>query len=346
MHIVVSIYAAAIAAFLIALLLTWWVRKIALLRGIIDRPNDRSSHSIPTPRGGGLAIVAAYTVSMVGLGFLEVVDSALVLALLGGGLAIAWVGFADDRRSVSVRLRFFVHAAASVLALYALDGLPPIQIGSRVFDLGIAGDIVAAVAIIWVLNLFNFMDGIDGIAASEAVFVSWGGSTLAFLAGFSPSIPAAGIVFGAACCGFLIWNWPPAKIFMGDAGSGFLGFVIAVLAIGSSRESSISVVVWLILGGVFFVDATITVMSRMIRGERVYEAHRTHAYQWLARRWGSHRRVTLIFAAINLLWLFPCAFLAAQYPQYGWGILLAALTPLIILAISSGAGRSEGTPEL
>jgi Fuc2NAc and GlcNAc transferase len=181
--------------------------------------------------------------------------------------------------------------------------------------------------------LFNFMDGIDGIAASEAVFVNAAGGALAIVYGNSESVGACAFVVAAASCGFLIWNWPPAKIFMGDAGSGYLGFIIAVLALAFSRDSPTAFSAWLILGGLFFVDATITLIGRFFRGEKVYLAHRNHIYQILSRRWNSHLRVTVTTWLVNLLWLLPLAVLACRYSKWDWFLVLCALLPLAIVAI-------------
>lgn len=128
---------------------------------------------------------------------------------------------------------------------------------------------------------------------------------------------------------------------MGDVGSGYLGYVLGVLPLAASRDNSAAVWIWIILGGTFFVDATLTLARRAARGERVYEAHRSHAYQWLARRWGSHRRVTLLVLLVNLLWLFPCALAAATYPERALWITIAALLPIAALAVAAGAGRPE-----
>jgi Fuc2NAc and GlcNAc transferase len=141
--------------------------------------------------------------------------------------------------------------------------------------------------------------------------------------------------------GFLLWNWPPAKIFMGDVGSGYLGYVIAVLALAAARDDPVALWVWLILGGVFFVDATVTLVRRVLRGDRIHQAHRSHAYQWLARRWGSHRRVIVIVTILNLLWLLPCAFLATLHPDHAVAIAVVALAPLVALAFAAGSGRRE-----
>jgi len=219
-------------------------------------------------------------------------------------------------------------------------GVPYIRLGKMIVPYwGAYG--FGILAVVWTINLFNFMDGIDGIAATEAIFITIAAALLAMWTGGSYASPAPALVFAAACMGFLLWNWPPAKIFMGDVGSGFIGYGIVVLALAAAHNSQSAIWVWLILGGGFFVDATITLMRRLSRGERVYQAHRTHAYQWLSRRWRSHKRVTMAFLAMDLLWLLPCAWFAAAYRTYAGATALAALVPIACLAIVSGAGRSE-----
>lgn len=333
---------------LLAAALTGVIRRLALARGILDTPNERSSHTQATPRGGGVAIVVACTLSLLLLRWRGTVDTPLLLALLGGGIPQAWIGFRDDRRSVSVRLRLLVQLLAAGWAVYILGGLAPLQVGGLLVDLGIAGDLLAVIAIVWAVNLFNFMDGIDGIAASQAIFMAGAGAALAIVAGMSSSIPAAGLVLAAASLGFLVWNWPPARIFMGDVGSGYLGFALAIIGLASMRERAAMLPAWLILGGVFFVDSTVTLLRRLARRERVHEAHRSHAYQWQARRWSSHLRVTIACALLNLLWLGPWAWLSVRFPANSGWFLVAAWAPLIALAVVCGSGRREagaGSPE-
>ena len=218
--------------------------------------------------------------------------------------------------------------------------LPPLRVGGDLISLGAVGTLVGALGIVWVLNLFNFMDGIDGIAASEGTFVAWSGAALTAAAPASNGVTAAAVIFGAACCGFVRWNWPPARIFMGDVGSGYLGYVIAVLALAAARENPVALWAWLILGGVFFVDATVTLLRRLLRGERVYEAHRSHAYQWLARRWGSHAKVTCAVMIVNVLWLLPCAVFATRRPSLAAATVIFAFAPLVLVAVAT-SGRRE-----
>lgn len=321
--------------------LTAIIRHRALRAGVLDVPNERSSHTVPTPRGGGVAIVATATAGLLVLLLTKRVSFDVAMALLGGGLAVAFIGYLDDRYQLSARVRFTVHVAAAVWALYWLGGLPPLQFGARVITFGWEGYLLGILGIVWSLNLFNFMDGIDGIAASQAVFMACLGAMVATSAELFGGVPAAAWVLAAGSLGFLAWNWPPAKIFMGDAGSGYLGYSLAVLALGCARENASALLIWLILGAVFFVDATVTLARRLLRGERVHQAHRSHAYQRLSRKWGSHRRVTLAVLLVNFAWLLPCAWFASIHPEHAGRITLISLLPIVIAVIAVGAGRRD-----
>jgi Fuc2NAc and GlcNAc transferase len=324
-------------------LLTYVIWKLALSRGLLDVPNERSSHGVPTPRGGGLAIVLVTAASFACLAAIHRLDGDL-LAALTGGLMVAAIGLIDDRRPLPASVRLAVHFGAALWALAWLGGLPALRFGDQVISLGAAGFVLGALGIVWVMNLFNFMDGIDGIAATEATFVSWAGALLASVSPVSSQVPWAAVLLGTACLGFLRWNWPPARIFMGDVGSGYLGYVIAVLALAATRETPAALWAWLILGGVFFVDATATLLRRLLRGERVHEAHRSHAYQWLARRWGSHAKVTWAVLSVNVLWLLPCAVFAMRRPGFAAATVIFALAPLALLAVVA-SGRREHRPQ-
>ena len=333
------------ATILLGLVASWIMtggaRRFALKTDLLDHPNDRSSHAIPTPRGGGIAIVVSFTVLVAALFSIGRIPPSFAAALLAGGLAIAVVGYLDDRLSLPARWRFLVHLAAAAWILACMHGIPPVPIFGFSVDLGWFGLGLAALYVVWMVNLCNFMDGIDGIASLEAISVSLGGALCWWLASDTPLwfIP---VLFAACVAGFLIWNYPPAKIFMGDSGSGFIGFVLALLSLWTAQDTPRVFWCWFILLGGFMVDATTTLVRRVRRGERFNEAHRSHAYQYAARRHRSHERVTIAFGAINLLWLLPIALLVAWGTVDGVAATIVAYAPLVWLAFRYKAGvRAE-----
>ena len=330
-----------VAAFSLSLFITGLMKRYAQRADLLDVPNYRSSHRVATPRGGGLSFVLVFLVSVVGLYLVGGLSTAFLFSLLIGGALIAGIGFMDDHQHVPALWRFLVQVAAASFAVEMCGGLPILQIGNRLVDLGVSGDVAAIVFTVWLINLYNFMDGIDGIAAVEAICVV--GGALAISSGIDAGESARSllVVFVAAVSGFLVWNWPPAKIFMGDVGSGFIGFVLAIFAIISSKQGLLPIWCWLILAGVFVVDSTVTLITRVINGEQWYAAHNNHAYQKASRRLDGHQPVTLLVLGINVLWLLPIAWLASLWPENGWWLTVIAWLPLISLALFLKAGHPE-----
>lgn len=316
------------------------LRWYAIAHSVLDVPNARSSHVTPTPRGGGVAIVVAFLAAVALLAATRVIDERTFRAIAGAGATIAVVGFIDDHRPLAARWRLLAHFAAASWAIVTLGGLPPIALVHGRLDLGLVGDVLAAIALVWLLNLYNFMDGIDGIAGVEAVTCCLGAMLLASTQPATRSEWVVPAVLAAAVLGFLAWNFPPAKIFMGDAGSGFLGLILGILAIRAAHISPVWLWSWLILLGVFVVDATLTLFRRIARREKVYQAHRSHAYQHAAIRAGSHWPVTVVVAAINLLWLLPIALAVGVGWLPGVAGLALAYAPLIAVAHRFGAGAA------
>jgi Fuc2NAc and GlcNAc transferase len=315
-------------AFCVSYFLTLVVHRYALRHSMIDIPNQRSSHSIPTPRGGGIAIVWTWFTTLAVLLALGRLDLGVGLALLGGGGAVALVGWLDDRYGLSAVLRACVHLGAAAWTVWALGGLSSLNLGVGVLDFGWSGAVLAVFGIAWLTNLFNFMDGIDGLAGSEAVSVGLVGGGLLAVSGHE-GLSLAALALAAAAGGFLVWNWPPAKIFMGDVGSGLLGYGFGTLALASERVGAVPVALWMILLGVFIVDATATLFRRMLGGEQWYQAHRSHAYQRAVQSGYSHRQVTLGVLGLNVLlalvavgvWFAP-TLLPAALVAVGIGLLL------------------------
>lgn len=320
--------------------LTWALRRYALSRSLMDIPNARSSHSVPTPRGGGVAIVLAFTLALGMLLVAGLIPSSAVLAIAGAGALIAVIGFMDDHGHIAARWRLLGHFAASTWLLFWIGGLPIVEIGGGAFDLGWFGHVLAAFYLVWLLNLYNFMDGIDGIASVEAICVCLGGCLLYWVSGATDLVWAP-LLLAVSVAGFLFWNFPPARIFMGDAGSGFLGIVLGGLSLQAAWVSADLLWGWLILLGVFIVDATFTLFRRLLRGDKIYEAHRSHAYQFASRRFGNHLPVTVAVGAINLLWLLPIALGVTQFGLNSSLGLILAYAPLVVLAIKFHAGELE-----
>ncbi|WP_414154088.1 MraY family glycosyltransferase [Pseudomonas sp. BNK-43-a] len=327
-----------LAALVAALLLTGALRRYALKRNIIDIPNSRSSHKIPTPRGGGVAIVlstCAFSIVLV-LGGEQTWGA--ILPLLLPGLLIAAIGFLDDHGHIAARWRLLGHFAAAFAALWLLPARPVVEVFGWEVDLSVGVYVFFSLYLVWMLNLYNFMDGIDGLASVEAICVC-SGAILAYAILGNYDLIWLPAVLSAAVAGFLFWNFPPARIFMGDAGSGFLGISLGALSVQAALVEPKFLWMWLILLGVFIVDATATLLRRMLRGDKVYEAHRSHAYQHAALGFSSHKTVTLSVVALNLCWLLPLSLTVALLDWNGTLVLMVAYLPLIALAIKWGAGQ-------
>lgn len=320
--------------------LTWGVRRYALHRSILDIPNTRSSHSVPTPRGGGVAIVISFLVGLLFFALKGGLPFSFTWALAGSGVIVAVLGFLDDHGHIAARWRLLGHFSAAIWALLWLGGMPPINVLGFSLEIVWVGNILGGLYLVWMLNLYNFMDGIDGIASVQAITVCASACVIYWLFGYEELVWTP-LLLSAAVLGFLYWNFPPARIFMGDAGSGFLGIVIAVLSLQAAWREPNLLWIWLILMGVFIVDATFTLSRRLMRGDKVYEAHRSHAYQFASRKCGKHLHVTLAVGAINVFWLLPVAICTMLFDFGGFIGLLVAYIPLVFLAVKYHAGALE-----
>jgi len=323
-----------------SVLLTWVLRCYALRSDLIDIPNARSSHRVPTPRGGGVAIVISVLVALPVIAWLGLISWAAMWGLWGAGCGVAMIGFLDDHGHIPARWRLLGHFLAAAWALFWLGGLPPVELFGLTLELGWWGHVFAMIWLVWHLNLYNFMDGIDGIASVEALTACLGAAAIYALSGFSGDMLAP-VLLAAAVAGFLVWNFPPARIFMGDAGSGFLGIAIGALSIQAAWLAPPLLWCWLILLGFFIVDATWTLVRRLLRGVKVYEAHRSHAYQIASRRFGAHLPVTLGVLAVNVLWLFPIALAVGLERLDGAAGLMIAYAPLAWIVARLKAGQPE-----
>lgn len=325
----------SIAAFaaVVSFLVTFFIMRRAGRLGLMQEPNARSSHVKATPGGGGVGIVVGGTFA--GL-LVALLVPFLGVPVLMAGVLMAFIGYYDDRRPLAVRWRL----GAQVLLMGAIVAVLPLeQLGLPVPE-SVLLVVLTIGGALWI-NLFNFMDGIDGLAASEAIFLLLGAALIAWL--IEPAIiddPRLWWMVGlaGACLGFLALNWPPARIFMGDVGSTYLGLMTAFFALTTMTSFWLSLWQWLILGALFLADSLTTLIRRIVLRERFWEAHRRHAYQALQRRFGSHLKATLLYLAIDIVVLLPLAWLAGKYPA--WGLALAALTYVVLVpaALWAGAG--------
>lgn len=326
--------------FILAFALTYFMRAYALKKNIIDNPNERSSHSVPTPRGGGVAVVCSYLLALTVLIYSQQLTVHIGLTLMAAGFVIALLGFLDDHGHINSMLRLAIHFLVAIGVVISLGGFAEVTAFNGL-ELSFIANIIAVLFLVWLLNLYNFMDGINGIASVEAITTTV--SMAILYAVLSTSLNSDILWLLAACVfGFLLWNFPKAKIFMGDACSGFLGLTLGILALIALKENLALFYAWIICLGVFVVDATYTLIKRVLSGYKMYDAHRSHSYQILSRKWGSHTPVTLAVAAINLLWLLPLAYYTVTqslaYPEF---IVLVAYLPLILIAMKLKAGHPD-----
>ena len=332
-----TLFISTIFLLLVSFVGTGVFRKYALKKNLLDIPNSRSSHSSPTPRGAGIVFVILTILTTLITEILYANSISESIFVLLAFTVVALLGAIDDLYNLSPKLRLSIQLAASLAVLFTAGSIPTIQLFS---DISITSPLIAGtiftVGLIWMLNLFNFMDGTDGYAALEGIFISITGGVLLILA--QSAFWVWPFALAISLLGFLPWNLPTAKVFMGDVGSSFIGFFIACIALLSHQENTISIWIWLILSGVFAVDATVTLLRRLILGNRYSDAHRTHAYQLITRKYGNHWRALKYASTLNIFWLLPMAIVAFIWPTIAFLLCIVAYTPLIFIIVCAGAG--------
>lgn len=299
-------------------------RRLALRLRVLDRPNERSSHQRPTPHGGGVPLFLACAFGMALCRVWYGPWDEVYVVVMAAALLLMLTGVIDDLRGLSVGARMGIYGLLCLaVAGYLLD--------PRLSGVALpAGAVGVAFLLLWSLNLYNFMDGIDGIAAIQCVLACGSAALLSWGAGGERSYILFCLLLAACQLGFLVWNWPPARLFLGDAGSIPTGFLLAALAVLGGVQGQLDPLCWLILLAAFVTDATWTLLWRMFSGQPFMQPHRLHAYQRLSRHWGSHLPVDMTLIALNAIWLFPLAWAVQIRPD--WGLLLVILAYLPLLA--------------
>lgn len=319
-----------VGCLIFSIIVTGLLQKYTLSRLLIDIPNERSSHLTPTPRGGGLSIVIS-TLLCIGILFMtELLAKEIALALGIGCFLVSVVGWIDDHQHIPALWRGIVYGIAALLAVYFLAGFNYFQSEASDFPPGLIGAALAVIWIVWMTNLYNFMDGTDALAAIQAMSVGLFMGILFWLEGQNGVAIVCFVIF-ISNCGFIFWNYPPAKIFMGDVGSCMLGFCFGVLTIIGEFEGAIPFAVWLILLSIFICDATLTLLMRIINGERWYSAHCSHAYQRWVQMGTSHKRLVISVLLINVLILWPMATMAFVWDEFSHYIVVFSIFLMSVL---------------
>jgi Fuc2NAc and GlcNAc transferase len=308
-------------------------RKIALKKGILANPNFRSLHEFPIPKGGGIVFSMVFVVSLFYHWWLNQSSNNLFLVLAVGGGAAALFGFLDDLKEIRAMKKFAVQLLLSGWALFWLDGGPLLFIDWIPSLVSIP---VTILFLVWMMNGYNFMDGIDGMAVSGAVFVS--GTVISVLLLTHPESEFIVIIALLLVCSsaFMLFNWPPASIFMGDAGSVFLGYLFGSFILITIMVGDVTIWTWLVVFGYFFADITMTQIIRIIVVKKWYLAHRSHAYQNLARITGSHLKITGGVVFYNVVWILPLTLWSALYPEMALYAVVLAISPGLVVAYRYG----------
>lgn len=294
----------------------WFYRRLAIRIKIMDIPNARSSHTIPTPRGGGIAVAGAWFTAIGYMFFFgDSISSSLFYALLSGTILVI-AGILDDIWSISPKIRLVAQLISAGLALFFLGGMKRIDLGFYVYENIWILTPLAFIAIIWFINLFNFLDGIDGYLSCEVIFITIATGFM-FKNGYA-------LAMASATLGFLFLNWPKAKIFMGDVGSTLLGFNIAIIALYSQDINACSMLVWVMLSSLFWFDATLTLFRRIRNKEQLMVSHRKHAYQRIVQAGFSHQKTLFYSIGINIVILL-LVLLSLKYKQL--------LVPMLVVNI-------------
>jgi UDP-N-acetylmuramyl pentapeptide phosphotransferase/UDP-N-acetylglucosamine-1-phosphate transferase len=301
--------------FFVSFILTYLVRILALKKNIIDTPNERSSHTVPTPRGGGLAIAVTWYTLIIFLYITGRMEFRLAAALFSG-ILLSIVSLIDDIISLSPKIRILSQIGSAGAGLLFLGGLHQFDLGLYNIEVHIIAQIVPFLGVIWMINLFNFLDGTDGYLGSEGLFV--------FLSFFILAHDVTALYFAIIILGFLFWNWPKAKIFCGDVGSTLIGYTLAILTIYYQNTSQLSLLIPVILSALFWFDASVTLFRRWRNKEKLSVAHKKHAYQRLNQSGFSHLKVLISGWMVNII-LFVLSFYGYKHHEY--------LIPLFIVLI-------------
>ncbi len=308
-------------------------KKIAINYNIIAIKNHRTLHSLSTPRGGGIVFSLLSILAIFLIWWNWQLTQGLLLALVVGGFIATLFGFIDDVKNISAKIKLIIQLMLACWAVYCLYFGELLTFGLMPLYMIIP---IVLFFMVWMMNAYNFMDGIDGMAASGAIFVSLALALALFLTEGPIEIIAIFILMASTVSGFILFNWPPATIFMGDAGSVFLGYIFGSLLLFTVFNNNISIWTWLTIFGYFFTDTAVTQIMRVLLVKKWYLAHRSHAYQNIARITGSHLKVTVGVVLYNLIWVLPLSMWSALQPEMGMVTAIFSIFPVLVVAYKYG----------
>lgn len=323
---------AAVLALVAVGITTRYARSVRMLA----QPGVRQSHETATPTGGGLGMCIVLALLPILPGLDEMYPASWVYGVLPGMGLLALIGWVDDRHPLNWLLRFLVQLGVSCWLLVWLQGTVPGEIAPGM----LMAAVPAVLALVWTMNAYNFMDGSNGMAGAQGVF---SGALLGclFLYAGVPLMAAPAFAVAGVCLGFLPWNIPRARVFMGDAGSVPLGYALGSLMLLGVVSGALALPIALMVLSTFLTDASLTLFKRLIKGERWYTAHRKHVYQRLLVSGWTHTRVLVLYQAFNLFLVLPAVWLGVRNPNLAWALAIAVYT-LLLIAWTIGSLKSGG----
>tara|TARA_B100000519_G_scaffold203428_1_gene226718 strand:+ start:29156 stop:30109 length:954 start_codon:yes stop_codon:yes gene_type:complete len=316
------------------------LKKYADKFNLVSIPNARSLHQKRVPQGGGVVIGLVFLSFCIFSYFSGNLRLPYFLAIFYGGLVICITGFLDDIFDIKPFIRLIIQVIVSLWGLYWIGGIKTNTLLDTVPLLFLIFNLFSIILVVWSINAFNFMDGIDGMAASGAIFFSLSIGTYLFF-GLNEALGTLLIILAASSLAFLYFNWSPAKIFLGDSGSYFFGYVFVIISMITVKDSHLSVITWLIILGYFITDTAFTTIYRFLFVEDWSGTHRSHAYQNIARKLNNHKIVTVLVIAINIFYLLPLAYISNQYLDYKWYALVLGITPILLFVLKYGPRYEE-----
>ena len=330
---VISTVLVVLFTFLLSVIATHYYRRLAISKDIIANPNNRTLHDQPVPRGGGIVFSTLFVLAVFLLGILHIISYEMLMVIGVGGLIATLFGFIDDVFDIRASIKFIIQSILAWWVLFWFNGGALTTLVWLPFHLSW---FVSWFLLVWMINLFNFMDGVDGMAISGTVFVAMALIVVLLMTGDFSSLVILFSLLVLSCSGFLLYNWPPASIFMGDSGSVFLGYLFGALIIKTTMTGDISIWTWIVVFGYFFADTNLTILLRILLVKQWYHAHKSHGYQNLARILKSHAKITGAIQIYHYLYLFPLAVWSVLKPDWGPVAAIMAIMPAAILTFRFG----------